>query len=195
MQPSSFPASIGDAAIVSAASARADHMHVPQDIAGFHDSVAEIASEGRVIEISGVLKNGEYICYEGDPLEPGLYAATIEFSAVPAVPLPSTSNYAIGNFGLEFTLVDAWRAWFINTHSVSSSGTSVSPGTSLSFSASYSNGMDTRFSCIVFVKDEVEFSAYQTQRKARFYMSGTQYSERNGQTVTATARMKLRKLA
>lgn len=38
MQPSSFPASVGDAAIVSAGSARADHMHTFGDLAGLAPS-------------------------------------------------------------------------------------------------------------------------------------------------------------
>lgn len=40
MQPSSFPASIGDAAIVSAGSARADHSHTSDQIADFDRCVA-----------------------------------------------------------------------------------------------------------------------------------------------------------
>ena len=191
MQPSSFPASIGDAAIVSAASARADHSHVPQDIAGFHDSVAEIALGGRVIEFSGTIKDGVSVCYEGDPFEQGIYAMTIEHSVSVDVPVPDSEAYSIGK--LSFLCPNDLTVWIVNADTPSTGNEAVKAGTGVVVTTDKSVLSKTVVG-LLFVKSRVEFGGVSEPKKMRLYVIGDEASSRGGRNTTATTRIKLRNL-
>lgn len=80
MQPSSLPASLGDAAIVSAGSARADHMHTSDQIADFAEAAKASALPVTTFEFSN--NHTSYGAFAlssfGASAEPGVYAAKLE---------------------------------------------------------------------------------------------------------------------
>ncbi|RFT84672.1 hypothetical protein DX903_05665 [Adlercreutzia equolifaciens] len=189
MQPSSLPASIGDAAIVSAASARADHMHVPQDIAGFDDSVASIGL--RVIEFDCTAKYNKTEYYQVDPIEPGVYAICAETSASVDIPIPDSEQYALCAVSLSFP--DTQQSWMILSDKISSSGDAVKGVSSINFSLNKKT-MKKSVTGLLIANSETSFGVGENT-KARLYVRGDQASDRGGRVTTVTTRVKLRKLA
>lgn len=198
MQPSSFPASIGDAAIVSAASARADHSHVPQDIAGFRDSVAEIASEGPEIEFSAEVKAYSSSTYDGDQLEPGMYAVYSEFYVVANPPITGSGSI-VANARFSLPRGTYHTAWAIDgSQKMSGSDYGVKQAGETLYFAANSDGSRSVMRGLLFVNGGIEFyEGGQNLEKGCISISGptNNYSIPAGTNVTATLRIKLRKLA